>query len=288
MAHIGSVFLGDTKRAHILSSGPSSPPSSPPPTSPGLSIMSGMMSGMSSPIPHSSPPHSASSDKQQHEAPPELSAPAPTIAPELSLELRLRWLEAIVFGVKQDKKGKAKLPADQTLVRTTDALQRRLDSVVEGNDGLKKFMRQYDKYAHLLTPTFALGGLLPDTPHEEMSDEALDALIAEMENDIRSADRDMREIEELVKKGATGAGKMADYEDLVPRLEALMKAHDEDLVQTTEIERRIAVLLDRHATQIDALSELFVAWDDTLTDAEAKVAKLERAKAERTRLGFEQ
>ena len=39
--------------------------------------------------------------------------------------------------------------------------------------------------------------------------------------------------------------------------------------------------------KVDALSELFVAWDDTLTEAEDKITRLEREKAERLRLGLE-
>lgn len=42
-----------------------------------------------------------------------------------------------------------------------------------------------------------------------MSSEELDAFLAEMEPDIRAADRDMREIEVLVQKGVTKAGKLA-------------------------------------------------------------------------------
>lgn len=42
-----------------------------------------------------------------------------------------------------------------------------------------------------------------------MSQSEMEAFLAEMEPDIRSADRDMREIELLVKKGVTGAGSLA-------------------------------------------------------------------------------
>lgn len=94
------------------------------------------------------------------------------------------------------------------------------------------------------------------------------------------------------------------YEQLQPRLEALMQAQDEDLAHAAALESRITSIMDRHATQvsnalaqsatvcdnawqIDALSELFVAWDDTLTDAEDKVSKMERERAERNRLGLE-
>jgi hypothetical protein len=40
-------------------------------------------------------------------------------------------------------------------------------------------------------------------------------------------------------------------------------------------------------SKVDALSELFVAWDDAITDAEDKVARLERDREERKRLGYE-
>lgn len=41
-----------------------------------------------------------------------------------------------------------------------------------------------------------------------MSPDELDALLTEMEPDIRAADRDMREIEALEKKGVTAAGRL--------------------------------------------------------------------------------
>ena len=67
-----------------------------------------------------------------------------------------------------------------------------------------------DQHAHLLTPSFALSGNLPGQApsYENMSPAELEAFLAEMEPDIRAADRDMREIEMLERKGVTGAGKL--------------------------------------------------------------------------------
>ncbi|RDB20846.1 hypothetical protein Hypma_012052 [Hypsizygus marmoreus] len=282
--HIGSVFLGDFQRHRILSSSSATPPSSPPPSSPPSSI--------SAFFPHPMPAN-------HHDPTPPKPPPHPTIDPELALDLRLRWLEAILLGVKQDyssardRKGKERekpyeLSHGETLCRITEDLQRRLDAVVEGNDGLKRFMSQYDQHAHLLTPAFALSGTLPDPPsYENMSPEQLEAFLTEMEPDIRAADRDMREIELLEQKGVTGAGKLADYEYLQPRLDALLKEHRQDLELAASLEKRVAGLIERHATQVDALSELFVEWDDTITLAESKVTKLEREREERRRLGLE-
>lgn len=89
-----------------------------------------------------------------------------------------------------------------------------------------------------------------------------------MEPDIRAADRDMREIEVLEKKGVTGAGKLpgsctpstgrhdynaprsTEYEHLQPRLDTLLKAHHEDLLLAASLEKRIATLMERHVTHV--------------------------------------
>lgn len=225
----------------------------------------------------------------------EPSTAPPVIDPVLSLELRLRWLEALILGVRQDardRKGKDKVPElkrGETLIRLAEDVQQRLDNVIQSNDGLQRFMSKYDLHAHLLTAAFALSGVLPGPApaYENMSPEELEALLVEMEPEIRAADRDMREIEMLEQKGVTAAGKLADYETLQPRLDALLEAHQEDIRLAASLEKRIAALVDRHATHVDALSELFVAWDDVLTETENKVTKLERDREERQRLGYE-
>jgi len=150
-------------------------------------------------------------------------------------------------------------------------------------------MGKYDMHAHLLTASFAMSGVLPGPApaYENMSPEEVEALLVEMEPEIRAADRDMREIEMLERKGVTAAGKLADYEILQPRLDALLKAHQEDIRLAASLEKRIAALVERHATHVDALSELFVAWDDILSETENNVTKLGRGREERQRLGYE-
>ncbi|OCH85254.1 hypothetical protein OBBRIDRAFT_815148 [Obba rivulosa] len=273
---VGSVFLGDVQRHRLLSS-PSSPPSSPPPHfSP--SVMSSF--------------HDL--DLELHDEPTPMTS-ARSIPPVLSLDLRLRWLETLLFGARPESgerrdsaRGHALREAD-TLARRTEELRRRIDSIMQGNEGLRKFMEHYDQHAHLLTPAFALSGTLPTAPpaYENMSPSELEAFLAEMEPDIRAADRDLREINILENKGVTGAGKLADCKALEPRLDALMTAHREDLEKAAELEKRIATLMDRYTTQVDTLSDLFVAWDDSIGRAEEQVAKLERDKTERLKLGYD-
>ncbi|KAH7923972.1 hypothetical protein BV22DRAFT_1105772 [Leucogyrophana mollusca] len=299
MSAIGSVFLGDFTRHRILSS---TPPSSPPPQlgNPMNRPLSGSLSHEEAPLEQldsdtAEPQQSVSEAPLQPPLQPQPQPQPLTIDPALSLELRLRWLEALLLGVRQDvrdRKGKDKVPElkhGETLIRLAEDVQRRLDAVVESNDGLKRFMSQYDQHAHLLTPAFALSGTLPGPApsYENMSPEELEAFLAEMEPDIRAADRDMREIEVLEKKGVTAAGKLGDYQALQPRLDALLDAHNEDIKLAASLERRIAGLVEKHATHVDALSELFVAWDDVLSETENKATRLEKDREERQRLGYE-
>ncbi|EIM86592.1 uncharacterized protein STEHIDRAFT_97258 [Stereum hirsutum FP-91666 SS1] len=237
--------------------------------------------------------------------------PPPNVHPVQSLELRLRWLEALLYGVKPESAAPSRdrtsrhprgpsvsgpnhdrrhgLKNGETLMRSAEEVKRRMDSVVEGNDGLRRFVDHYEQHGHLLTPSFALSGTLPTPPptYQNMSSTELEAFLAELEPDIRAADRDMREIEMLEKKGVTAAGKLPDYEPLKPRLEKLVERHQENAKAASVLERRVASLMHRYASQVDNLSELFVAWDETLQDAEEKVARLERDKEERVRLGYE-
>lgn len=54
-----------------------------------------------------------------------------------------------------------------------------------------------------------LSGTISDPPtYDKMSAEEIDAFLTEMEPEIRTADRDMLEVEALEKKGVTGAGRL--------------------------------------------------------------------------------
>ncbi|TCD69105.1 hypothetical protein EIP91_008747 [Steccherinum ochraceum] len=267
MTGFGSVFLGDVQRSRILST--STPPSSPPPD---LSPSAQQFTGI----------HFDSLDEMENP-----TEPPTTIAPALSMDLRIRWLETLVNGTKQGANSHGR--TNVSLVRGVEELKRRLDGIVHSSEGLRRFMDHYEQHAHLLTPSFALSGTIPTSPppYENMTPSEVEAFLAEMEQDIRAADRDLREIEMLEKKNVTAAGKLPDYEALKPRLETLLEAQEEDLKLAAELERRIAALMDQYATNTDTLSELFVAWDDSIQEAEHEVARLTRDIEERRRLGYE-
>jgi hypothetical protein len=66
-----------------------------------------------------------------------------TIDPALALELRIRWLEALLVGVKPDgreKEDPLQAKSGESLARMAEHVQKKLDAIVEGNEGLKRFM----------------------------------------------------------------------------------------------------------------------------------------------------
>jgi len=283
MANIGSSFLGDLTR-HRLRPGGGSTPGSTPPASPPPPLGPSSASAITQSFGPIDIPTLTSAETAKDPS-------AAPIAPEQSLELRLRWLEALVYGVKPNAQtaGKAALDPKKadTLIKSAAILQRRMNEAVSTNDGLRRFVEHYHQQGHLLTPAFALSGTLPGAPaYENMSPAELDAFLAELEPDIRAADHDMREIELLEQKGVTGAGKLSDYEDRVPRLDELIVKYADDARVAATLEQRISELIRQYATQVDSLSELFVEWDGVLREAEDRVGRLERDKADRARLGY--
>lgn len=96
----------------------------------------------------------AGSKEQQSSQNPDLHHGPGKVDPALALELRLKWLEALILGMKQDlgkdRKGKAReeytgiatvhLKPGETLTRLAETVQSKLDKAVEDNEGLKRFM----------------------------------------------------------------------------------------------------------------------------------------------------
>lgn len=125
MASIGSVFLGDVQRVRLRSSGStpaSTPPSSPPPTQ-----------SLSRP----GPPQ-----EQEHH-----------LAPTQSLQLRLRWLEALIYGAKHESlaglhERKPDLKRGETLLRAAEHAHRRMNDVASAHDALRKFISQCEPPPH--------------------------------------------------------------------------------------------------------------------------------------------
>lgn len=138
MPVLGSVFLGDAHHHRVFST---TPPTSPPPPSGSPSFTFRAQQAR------------ADSTSAMDEPKLQVEAPLPAeISPEVSLELRLRWLEALLLGVRQDATREARKHATEgraaredaqkreSLFRRAEEVQRRLDAIVASNEGVRRFM----------------------------------------------------------------------------------------------------------------------------------------------------
>lgn len=130
MASIGSVFLGDVQRVRLKSSGStpaSTPPSSPPPTQ-SVSTQPSLATAL--------PPEESITTQEHH------------LAPTQSLELRVRWLEALIYGPKHDAslaglhERRPELKRGETLLRAAEHAHRRMNDVAGTHDAIRKFISQ--------------------------------------------------------------------------------------------------------------------------------------------------
>jgi hypothetical protein len=78
-----------------------------------------------------------------------VSPPPSSIPPLVSLELRVRWLEALVSGVNPPEKSKKETTPEAklfvNLVRKTEDVQHQLDEAIEVNDGFRRFMNSCEQ-----------------------------------------------------------------------------------------------------------------------------------------------
>jgi len=208
---------------------------------------------------------------------------APEMTPEVSLELRLRWLEALVLGAggRRAPPGRQTKPLTHPLVREAEEVQERLADICKDNLPLKRFLSCFELYAPLLPP--------PDdqpAPPESLTPDEAAIYFAEAEVDVRAADRDMADIKELERKGVLNAGRLPEHEALKPRLRDLMKQHSKNRTRFADIERRLMLVLQDYASSIDTVSEKFVELNEMVAEAEIEVARLEKEKAERAKRGL--
>lgn len=147
MANIGSVFLGDVQRNRLRSSGStpgSTPPSSPPPTS---LPSRGAIHSLPTPTSDSAFPGSVHSQEK--------FIPPPHLAPTQSLELRVRWLEAILYGAKHDellaglRDRQPELRRGETLIRAAEHAQRRMNEIASAYDVLRRFFGHCESFPSL-------------------------------------------------------------------------------------------------------------------------------------------
>ncbi|GAA5843879.1 hypothetical protein JCM9279_000174 [Rhodotorula babjevae] len=215
----------------------------------------------------------------------DLQPPPQPISPALALDLRIRFLESLVAPSSSSSAPPpaAHSPVARRISTLSTALEHALDAP-SSTDALRRFVRNYDLNAPLLSPALSVSAapapLIAETGGPA-SQAAQLALVLEAEHDLRTLERDLRELQVLDERDVAGAGKLGDLEPLRPALVQVQEDVKPVAASYAELEARTMALLQRYNDYISTMSELFVSWDDILTDAEAQVARLERERRAR-------
>ncbi|GAA5954383.1 hypothetical protein JCM3765_004443 [Sporobolomyces pararoseus] len=197
------------------------------------------------------------------------------ITPYLALDLRLRFIESLI---SPDSRSSSKSSTSISLARRVSHVEAQLKQALESGgstDAIRRFVQNYDSNCPLLSVA-PLPVNLPNS--NEMSVEAKVALVLEAENEIKILERDLREIETLNQRGVVEAGKLSEHEALKGPLEQLTEATKPVAETYSSLEDRTTVLLQQYNDYITELSELFISWNDLISEAEATVTKLEKQK----------
>ncbi|GAA6013119.1 hypothetical protein JCM11491_005187 [Sporobolomyces phaffii] len=211
------------------------------------------------------------------------SSPAPaspkpvTITPQLALELRLRFLESLVSSSNSRAAGPR---APTSLARRVSHVEAQLKHALEGTgstDAVRRFVQNYE----LNAPLLSAGPVPAAAPDQDaLTVPAKVSLILEAELELRTLERDLRDLDTLHQRGVVEAGRLAEHEPLREPLAQLVKDTRPVSATYASLEDRTTSLLRQYNDYITDLSELFVDWNDLLTAAEDAVAKLEKRRHE--------
>lgn len=149
-----------------------------------------------------------------------------------------------------------------------------IDNRANGSDAVKRFVANYDANAPLLS----IGTLLNEPDSEGLTAEAKATLILEAEHEIRTLEKDLRELQVLDEQNVVDAGRLPEHEQLKEALAQTRSAAVPLSRDYSDLEARMTLLLQRYNHHISTMSELFVSWDDLLTEAETALTRLEKAR----------
>jgi len=191
-----------------------------------------------------------------------------------AFDLRLRLLETLVCGKSPAGASSTSKPS---VARRANDVVKRLEEALEGSggDAVRRFVEGYDLNRPLL---------YPPTPAEaadftsELTPQVKATLILEAEGDIRSTERDLRELDALEKRGVAGAGTLSSYEELRPNLVALQAELPGLTHSFADLEVAVSDLLGRYNAHVSLLSEIFIAWNSIICTAEEAATRWERAR----------
>ncbi|SCZ97708.1 BZ3500_MvSof-1268-A1-R1_Chr4-3g07393 [Microbotryum saponariae] len=223
--------------------------------------------------------------------------------PDLALDLRIRYLETLLTRPSTSTNAPTSASNPASLSRRVSQLASSLDLVLEagpGTDALRKFVANYDLNEPLLTvPPVPYHHPSSSATHDDLTPHSKVSLILEAEYEIRQLEWELRQIALLDDQGVVGAGELAQHQDLRTELAQTKQDVKPLAASYQELEHKTHNLLSRYndyvrpsahklqsrlqanhratsTAQISTLSEVFVQWNDIVSEAEQEVTRIEK------------
>ncbi|KAK6909142.1 hypothetical protein I204_01565 [Kwoniella mangroviensis CBS 8886] len=219
-------------------------------------------------------------------------------SPLLPLDIRLRTLEAQLFGVPPSivdrpsfSQGKAKGESSKSAIRQTQEAEEIFERLSSESEGIRRLLDGYDQYLPLLNPPSTSTTTLRNDQEQDStesnrkeriteSDLLPDAIkltmVLEAYNDIKGAERDLREIDLLKNKDVQGSGNLEELLPLKPNLIPSLKQTQNTSRELSKLKKELNTLLGRYNEFTTTTSDLFIDLHHQLQYLEDRVYKLER------------
>ncbi|KAM0792160.1 hypothetical protein ACM66B_004857 [Microbotryomycetes sp. NB124-2] len=206
------------------------------------------------------------------------------VTPEVALELRLRYLEALLVPPPpHDGHGDgAADSSNASVLRRVSTINETLSTAtdtIQGTEAIKRFISSYDLNEPLLKHQSTVNTLPRPTESEDLSVNSKLTLLLDFEQDVTRLERDLREIQVFDEKDVVGAGRLAEHEHMAPELEEIRKRLAPLSEEYAALDTQALALLERYSAHISNLSEKFIAWNDVLTAAEQAVTNIEKQRS---------
>ncbi|WWC72240.1 uncharacterized protein I206_106202 [Kwoniella pini CBS 10737] len=223
---------------------------------------------------------------------------AKTESPLIPLDIRLRTIEAQVYGLPSsfsENSSKRSETSNKSVIRQIRESQETFDRLSNESEGIKRLIQGYDHYLPLLNLSTVLPGTTstftdnhdikendnkdkPITESDLLNDQVKLNMILESATDLKQSERILREIDLLKQKNVEGSGQL---EKLLPYNKDLTNAIKKQQIHSTElskVENDVRGLLNRYNQFTTTTSELFIDIHHNLQYLEDRVDKLERKK----------
>ncbi|WVQ83657.1 hypothetical protein IAT38_005800 [Cryptococcus sp. DSM 104549] len=204
----------------------------------------------------------------------------------LPLDLRIRTLEAQLFGVPPSLTADAPAPAKghgKAATRRLREISEGLERLGASSDGVKRLLDGYNQYLPLLTIPAAGPSTTGDDESQIKEEDLLPdsvklTMVLEAAEDVKGAEKGLREIELLKEKGAEGSGELEELLALRPNLITALEGSQKQTTELDQVRQDVGQLLLSYSELTSTASELFIDLHHQMEALEEGVARLERKK----------